>query len=535
MIVKESFEMSLRKDATCPAGTPILEMLDKADGKTALPVKLVFGSQKKAGKYAIYLAEEKDTPKGLVGKVTSMPINDKGEALDDADLDAVIAEVDYRIEVFSREGNVMHAKLLLLKDEASANQKSSSETDEELEKLMQEKIDAGIVTREEMDARVRFMKDNYVDRFLMLRIIRKYRKYNKPAHTPSCLYVDPYLEQSHKRREEGIISEGLRASAGRTALICEGEKSVGKNVYLETIAWLLGMPMYLITFSRQMSPSSIYGEKTTDNSASEALKGFDPDILMKADRVEEMIRFSMNLLFKRGIGADEAMASAMQDLSDKDKEILRQAALFKKLQAQSSSVNIVIDQSELYDWLCDGGLLVFNEMNMAEANFFASFTNQLLDGTGFLFIPGRGEVKIHPDCVLFGTQNAEYQGVEMQNEATMSRFGCLYFKQPESIKKQLMNAVASSLKKDGFAGTKLEAKFFNECENFYKQCRGAVRKGVVSNACMNIRGFVRALTAVAEGDGYCRLNRQIRIHVIDTCPFDEREALYAILDQIVTL
>ena len=334
---------------------------------------------------------------------------------------------------------------------------------------------------------------------------------------------------------EGIIAEGLRAAVGRHAIICEGEKSVGKNVYLETLAWLLNMPMYLITFSRQMSPSSVYGEKTTDNSAAKKLAEFDPEILEKADRVNEKLKFSLNLLYKQGLDANKAMEAATEALPEEDKDVLKKASEFKKLQAQSASVNIIIDASELYDWLEDGGLMCFNEMNMAEANFFASFTNQLLDGTGFLFIPGRGEVPINKDCVLFGTQNADYQGVEQQNEATMSRFGCLYFEQPETIKAQLVAAVTSALKKDGFDGVTLDKKYYDESEKYYIQCRSAVRQSTVTNACLNIRGYVRALTEVAESDGRARLSRQVEIQVINTCPFDEREPLVNIKRQIITL
>lgn len=128
-----------------------------------------------------------------------------------------------------------------------------------------------------------------------------------------------------------------------------------------------------------------------------------------------------------------------------------------------------------------------------------------------------------------------YQGVEEQNEATMSRFGCIEFKQPESIKKQLKAAVTSRLKKDGFEGVSLDAKFYNECENFYKQCRGAVRKQQVSNACLNIRGFVRALTIVAESDGYATLTRAVDQHVISTVPTDERGPLRDILKTVMSL
>ena len=178
--------------------------------------------------------------------------------------------------------------------------------------------------------------------------------------------------------------------------------------------------------------------------------------------------------------------------------------------------------------------MVFNEMNMSEANFFASFTNQLLDGTGFIFIPGRGDVPIHPDCVLFGTQNADYEGTEQQNEATMSRFNCIQFPQPDTVKPQLMSAVSATLKKHG-CDVELPKEYFDACEAFYRQCRSAVREGAVSNACLNIRGFVRALTTVAESGGVAKLKRWIQLSVINTCPSDEREALNAFLDELILI
>ena len=208
---------------------------------------------------------------------------------------------------------------------------------------------------------------------------------------------------------------------------------------------------------------------------------------------------------------------------------------FEKLKAEASAVHITVDQSELYDWLTIGGVMVFNEMNMAEANFFASFTNQLLDGTGFLNIPGRGEVDIDPNCVLFGTQNADYQGVEIQNEATMSRFGCLYFKQPRTVKPQLMTAVSSALKKCGYEDCMLDEIYFDQCEAFYKQCQKAVESGLVANSVLNIRGFVRALTAVAKSNGCAKLRRQVEIHVINTCPVDDRAQLNIAADSLITM
>ena len=525
-MIKETHEITIRKNSTCPAGVKVLDAMNDLKEGESLKIKSVIGQKLNNGGFYVYLDEESANNRyGFLKKID----------MSTDEILKIAEEGNYEIHLYKREGVELIGQLDILVAEGAACQTSSDELSGELQDAIKHAVTNGYVTQEEMDARIKVFKENAVDDFLILRIIKRYRKYNKPVHKPSCIYVDPYLEQSKKKKSEGIISEGLRAAADRSAIICEGEKSVGKNVYLETIAWLMGMPMYLITFSRQMSPSSIYGEKTTSNAAAKALEAFDPDILIKADRIDEKCKFTLNLLARRGESSANATKMLQDYLSSEEKEILRQAAVFKKLQAQSASVNIVIDQSELYDWLIDGGVLVFNEMNMSDANFFASFTNQLLDGTGFLFSPGRGEVPIHKDCVLFGTQNAEYQGVEMQNEATMSRFGCLVFKQPESIKKQLIAATTSAIKKSDCPDASLSDSYYDECEAFYKQCRASVQKAVVTNACLNIRGFVRALTRVALSNGRSTLKRQIEIEVINTCASDDRLSLYAALEQIVTL
>ena len=80
-------------------------------------------------------------------------------------------------------------------------------------------------------------------------------------------------------------------------------------------------------------------------------------------------------------------------------------------------------------------------MNMAEANFLASFVNQITDGSGFIDIQGYGRININPDCVLIGTQNANYTGTCEQNDATMSRFACISFGYPNSIRRMIESVV----------------------------------------------------------------------------------------------
>jgi hypothetical protein len=496
--MSKTYDVVIKTNSTCPQKANVIDLLDKK----AASFKTVIGEELLRGFYPVYVDEEnKENLYGFIQKAVD------GETVLDNDQIKEIVMNGANIVLESYSGMLISAKMVL--DEVKQANVDQSVVSAALQKVIDEKISAGIVTKAEMDDRLKVMQDNKVDEALKIRVVKGYRKYNKAAHKPRCIYVDPYIDQV-KAGKEGIIAEGLRNGVMRMASICEGEKSVGKNVYMETIAWLLGMPLYMITFSRNMSPASIYGEKSTDNSASEKLRTMQNEAMAKV-----MLETNAPELKDR-VGAIKA------------------AADFELQKARAASVSIVIDASELYDWLIDGGTMVLNEMNMGESNFLSSFLNPLTDGTGFLFIPGRGEVQMHPDCVLFGTQNADYEGVQQQNEATMSRFNTLYFKQPESVIGQFKAATQAALNKSG-CDYKLKEEYYTQAQNFYTQCMKSVRGGIVSNAVLNIRGFVRALTTVAESEGYVSLNRWLQICVVNTCPTDEREALNAVLKSMVTI
>lgn len=530
-IKMEKFNIKARRTTLCNAGEKVKEMIKSGNGS----FKTVVSPSINSGGYPLYIdeiSEGWDNVYAIMKEIT----DSKGNKLDDTDI-KMICDQSYEITDLDISGDPVITGTLSVLTGAQVN--VDENIPDSLSALVEQKVKDGIVTKEEAEEKIDYMKKNKVDSFLMERVVKGWKLYAKKAHRPSCFYVDPYLSQ--KSMSEGIVSEGLRHGVSRIAAILEGDKSVGKNVYAETMAWLLGMPMYLITFSRQMSPSSIYGEKSTDNSAAQALSAFDPDILKKAEDLKAKRDFMIQHFSKLNIpGTGEQQIKAINSMMDQiltpeENELLKKAEEFKMLQAQAASVNIIIDASELYDWLTDGGCMIFNEMNMCEANFFASFTNQLLDGTGFLFIPGRGEVRINPNCVLFGTQNADYEGVEQQNEATMSRFNCICFKQPKTIKGQLVAAVTAALKRDGFENIMVDPDIYKQAETYYKQCSSSVKKDIVSNACLNIRGFVRAITLVAESNGVTKLKRAIEMAVINTCPVDERSELYSTLDGIVSL
>lgn len=503
-----TYKIEARKDISCQAGKMALPVIEAAISAKEEPAfRTVIGKETKGGKFPLYV----DTAESekMFAKIVSVT-DEAGSALD---ADDIVSLTDMPYTAVWRELNENTIKGILVIDEEANTKAAAGLSDNEVEAAMEAAIASGVISRDGARERIAYMAENEIDPPLTLRVIKGWKKYGKPGHRPSCLYQDPYLEESKAKGNESIVAEGLRAAVTRQPIICEGEKSVGKNVYIETIAWLMLMPMYLITFSRQMSPSSIYGEKATDNSASEALASSEGFRLAKSHVA---------------LSQAAAQGEAAPELED-------DAAKFEVLKARSASVNIIIDQSELYDWLTDGGIMVFNEMNMGEANFMASFANQLTDGTGFLFIPGRGEVPINRDCVLFGTQNADYTGVEEQNEATLSRFGCINFKQPRTVKAQLIAATNSGLAKNGYTGKKLERKYFSQAETFYQYCQKAAERGQITNAALNIRGLVRALIATTESEGYAKLSRQIEIHVVNTCQTDERAELVTALEKYVTV
>ena len=492
-MANKTYDMTIRTKAICPKKEEIIDMIDNNPFDEPIKLKSVIGAEKEDGAYALYM--NSDTPDNLYGIIKSVDLTDE-------EIEHLITDGNYEIQILSRSGNVITGKLVVKKT-VSSTEKGFSVSDA-LKNLVKEKIEAGYVTKEDAIDRIQWMKGHHVDEFLMMRVIKRFWiDYNKPPRRPTCRYVDPFLESTLKKKEETLVSEILRSAVSGNGIIFEGEKSVGKNVCATNIAWAMGVPERLFTCSRQMTPATLYGEKTTDNSALQALN---------SDAAYELAK------------------KAFADRTDVDAR-----AKYDIIKAKAASTNIIIEDSELCDWLEDGGILILNEMNLCEPNLLASFLNPILDGTGYLTIQGRGEVKINKNCVLIGTQNADYMGTEEQNEATMSRLACERFKQPESISELLMSAVQAKLKEDGFDFVTIDRKYISQADKYYNACRTAVENGLISNAVLNIRGFVRALVAVFESDGHCRLKRQIELNVINTCPLGESDSLRGTLASHITL
>lgn len=470
--------------STYKKGKEIIGMLDTMTEKS-LPVPVYFAMNEKLKKVEFFVDEiKKENAIGFLHKSNT-------EALAAVD-DIITLGCDYKIFLTGHTGNKIHATMEweeVVKKEVEVNTSH-------FEDLKNDIVRQGICPKENLDRNIAIMEGNGVKGALIEAILKQYKIPNggKPAHVAKTDYVDV----TPKGEASTVFNRCLLNALMRHPVIYEGDASVGKNVCAENVAMVTNNAYYLMSMSEEMTGDDIYGTKSTDNSAAGKLN---------TDLAENYF-----------LAQHDGLSHLNYDIG--------KAAEFEYLKAKSASIAIVQEITPFVEWLQNGGVLVLNEMNMARANFFSSFTNQITDGTGFLEVPGVGRVNVHPDCVLIGTQNADYTGVCDQNMATMTRFGCIQFPYPKSIKRQLKAAVGKG---------KLADQYFAQLDAYYKVLLSAVHKGQVENSCLNIRGMVRALNAVAVLPGVTTLAEQIKDQVINTCPVDDRNTLVIQLQEIVTL
>lgn len=483
----EKFEITIKTGFIYKHADAAKKALEGLEKEELLPVPILFSIQN-LGKVEFYMEE--------VVRENCIGYLEEGNTFSKDDFEDLQERMQHgtsaTLRLKSLEGSIFTA-VLEIKEPVVEEVVQGASMDDAIERVVSE----GIMTKSQAERNLAVMRAHGVSDILIAKVFSRCKKYNKPAHVPSTLFVDSY--QNKQEAEYRIIANTIRCFETGAAVIYEGDRSVGKNVCCETIAMLLNMPYYLITFSKRMTSEDIYGAKTTDNTAASML-------------TEE--------------GAEAYMASMRGDSLPEEK--LKKAIEFQLMKAKAASINIVQESSSFVEWLLHGGLLVLNEMNLSDPNFFASIFNQLLDGTKFIYVPGYGRVDVNPDCLIIGTQNkASYAGVNQQNNATMSRFGCLDFPFPDTIRKQLKEAVSKRFKVD--------IEVFRQVDNLYRQLKKAVDQQTVSNECLNIRGFIRAIEAYAIDPSSTKLGAQIKIHVVNTCQEDQRDIINAQVTSMITL
>ncbi len=313
----------------------------------------------------------------------------------------------------------------------------TTETEFDVEGAMQRTIDEGIYTKEEAQKRLDLMRQNFINDAVICRVFDWAAKYDKPIREPKAFYQE-------ENKDTRILSRALMYALQKRPVIYSGSKSVGKNVCAETVAWLLGMPYYSVTFSKKTNVSDIAGDKTT-----------------KQSELSEMT------------------SGELKDLMSKDVDMAR------AIVAKGHSVELVNVEGPLIECARVGGFLQVNEDNLLDANTKAAVINPLIDGSAYIEIPGIDRVYIHPRFIYSASRNPGYEGTCQDNKATMSRCGVIRFPYPKDITKML---------KTGLEKWQIDDSVFAKVNSFYQAIyRSAEKDGGISDDVLNIRGLKNAL------------------------------------------
>lgn len=339
-------------------------------------------------------------------------------------------------------------------------------------------ISSGIRTKEDVELMLQSMKQNELSDAEIFAVLAYNDKKRPGVRRPKAVY--------HKVNNEKHMRHMVQFALEGRSFILEGGQSVGKNVAAETLCFWLNIPWFLVTMSADMSTDDIYGGKSTDNSAGRML--------------------TVDL-------ATKAMGG------DKDAQIL-----YDLYKAQAASVRIVMDDSELCDWFNAKGednesipaAFILNELNMADPNLLAGVFNQVLDGTSFISVPGRGRLNVNPKSFIIGTQNPGFEGTQTQNQATTSRFGVFKFGYPDNVIAPLRAGL-------GDFADKVPGIVYNQVNKLYIETLAAVNSGEISDACLNIRGYVSAIKLSVKWDD--SLADHIMLDVVNGCPVADQAVL----------
>lgn len=499
-----TLKLTVRKTALQAKGSMVINTLQSG---AKLSSELIISNDPLTNRLTIYLdSEEKKNQAGLIETIE----DENGSTLVQEELREIL-KIGYKAEAVGLGGqnNTYICKFTEILPDA-AGRGSSGDFSDEVERI----VNAGYCTQSDLMERIQVMTDLRIPDSMIVDILKQYRNYKKPVKRPRTIYVDAYP------KDEPIIRNAIiNIMVGRPQIF-EGPKSVGKNVAIETIAWLLNKPLYMDTYNRYMCNDDIYGSKTTK---APDINGYSIEQLKNMAQAKVKIEA---LAINGDIAAFFKNETQSKKKEDDILETIELACEFDAIKAKAAAVQIEQEESQLVSAIEDGGLYCANEFNLAETNFAAGIMNQLTDGTGFITAPGRGRVNVSPDFCIIATQNNGYAGTCEQNSATMSRFGCLEFKFPGSVKSQLEAAVGKK---------NLDKKYFTQCDTLYKAFLDAVTQGMVQDDCLNIRGFVAALKAVAKYPDYTKLAKQLEIQVVSTCPETDRVALFAQISDKISL
>ncbi|MCC0727175.1 AAA family ATPase [Clostridioides sp. ZZV14-6045] len=198
---------------------------------------------------------------------------------------------------------------------------------------------------------------------LIQKIFSTYKKYGKnvshriPKENPN------YQDNSNN------LKIGCSAIRNKCHILCSGEKGTGKNIFVETMAWIFQRPLYSISISKETDKFDLLGAKSVDT------------------KVDE-----------NGI----------------------------------SKSTIVFEPEVLLEAMEQGGIINVDEINFADPGVTA-LLHSITDHRQSIEVPGYKQVRAEENFIVIGTMNVGYEGTSDLNEALTDRFVDILFESNNSI------------------------------------------------------------------------------------------------------
>lgn len=301
----------------------------------------------------------------------------------------------------------------------------------------------------------------------------------------------------YQQGKEEVIKTLLYAASRGCYMVLEGAKSVGKNVAWETMSYILNRKLFSLQCDRRMCREDAYGRVGTDNSRT---------ILSKAEIADMLAEYEFAKLNGK-CGAD-SIAPIIENIIGN---------LSPRLVVNYG----VVGQALLHEQAGYGAILLLDEMNLSDPSTFATLFNNLTDRHSQYIEFDTVRIPISRNMIIGGTQNSlggEFFGTNALNGASMSRWGVIKIAPPNDILGLLKTVPDVDMLEDGVLET---------LNRIYSDFAGAVSCEMVSDACLNVRGFKAATEMIICGLPVAQAVIQFVVNSISDP--DESEALAEIV------
>lgn len=134
-----------------------------------------------------------------------------------------------------------------------------------------------------------YLLNNGFNADYVMDIFKTYKKY--PDDVQPLIPTEP-----RKRFEDSdlqLLLTGYASMCNGLNILCSGEKGTGKNVYIDTMAWIYQRPLYAISINRETDKLDLVGSRVIKASLIEGEAvteiSFEPEVLIRAMQVGAII------------------------------------------------------------------------------------------------------------------------------------------------------------------------------------------------------------------------------------------------------